>query len=336
MAFVDVWSSERQYPNYLVSTGSVRELTVDLEDLELDLELSRMVQRNADILEELIVSVAKGASVLAQTEHFLQMFQNSSRSLCLTLFERTADQRGRVFAKVDIGPRHDTVSRFDYARSQKHYRELYFQQWECDHAPVLRSDYLALVLDMASRTHAAVLTSLILNISYLSSVGIEAFQNLLRNSSLEHLNIVCTPIVPLLSNQIARVLGSVQGPTLKSLVLSGHHLEAWILLWIELEKQTTFNPPRLLSLHIRGSGSAPQHLAHSAVLFIHRLISSSALVELYFQNVLLREERDWGLIVESVDPLLLKTFDLCPSSTTQLQGTGEAWELFQLNFEIAE
>lgn len=94
--------------------------------------------------------------------------------------------------------------------------------------------------------------------------------------------------------------------------------------------------PRLLSLNIQGSGPALQPLSYSSVLFIHRLIHSSPLVGFYFQNVLLQDNRDWKLIVECIGPLLLKTFGLCQGGATQLMDSEEAWELFQIKFEIKD
>ncbi|KAG0337447.1 hypothetical protein BG000_005418, partial [Podila horticola] len=107
-------------------------------------------------------------------------------------------------------------------------------------------------------------------------------------------------------------------------------------LWNKFEKLFTIDAPCLLSLHIGGSGVEPQLLSHTSALFMHHLIYSSPLVEMYFQTVMLRDERDWRLIVENFDPFLRETIGLCSSRTAQLTEAKKAREIFQAKFEIDE
>ncbi|KAG0038576.1 hypothetical protein BGZ82_011622, partial [Podila clonocystis] len=107
-----------------------------------------------------------------------------------------------------------------------------------------------------------------------------------------------------LQDAVSQVLASIRWSTLKSFVLSGDRIDEWINLWpASVESQ-------MLCLAIHGTGSAPQELSHSSFLWIQQLIFTSQLVLLHFIDVQLQDDRDWMLIVESLEPSLLHMFNL--------------------------
>lgn len=341
------------YDTSLVNVGALERLTVDIPDPEFASELDSIVRANA-ALERLIVRVLGGDELFQVSESIARFWKNATDMFHVTLYERIADRGDRAFVQVGfdgkncdwVDPFKRCVSPEDCPSYPQHQAEgfpteIFIQQWECDHVPLLRSDNSAFVLDWASRQFPWVLTSLVLDVSGLSKVGLGSVESVLRQSHLDHLTVMCTPVDPALSEYIAETLQAVQWPTLKSLLLFGGHIDEWIQLWAtSSETQVVMNNsstgPHLLRVYLQAAGSASQLLSHTSVLFIHRLIQSSPLAEMYFQRVLLQDKRDWGIIVESIEPLLLEALGLCQGSTTQLMDVREAWELFQAKFEIAE
>lgn len=344
------------YDTSLVYVGALQKLAVHTTDPDFGNELDRIVQANTRI-DHLNVLIAGGNETGHVAEYITRIWENTTESLQLTLFERTAGEHSRTFAQVEFDGKNcnwvdltkGELASKDFqdcpALSQHQAQGIHsktkFVQWKCDYAPQLRTDNAASVLDLACRQHPWVLTSFVLDISCLSLASLGCVQNILRQSHLDHLTVMCTPVDLTLSESIAETLQAVQWPTLKSLLLFGHHIDEWIQLWAtSSETQVALidpsTGPHLLRVHLQAAGSVPQLLSHASVLFIHWLIQSSPLVEMYFQRVLLQDKRDWGLIVESVEPLLLEALGLCQESTAQLMDTGEAWEVFQVKFEVAE
>lgn len=334
--FVEVHSSDMQLPDGVLTSGCLKSLTQHLTDAEKDQGLYYFLQANTG-LQELNISTV-GRNVLHQAEHVTRLWCNSSTPLRLTLLECMQDTRGmrsRIVAQVVIGAIDCKGARVEAeTQGQADQAETDLLEWRFQ-----LSDDFATFLEMAIQQHTSILTFLKLDISQLSLHGLACIQRVLWQSRLEFLNVVCTTFDLRLSSSLAQILLSVNWSTLKSLVLSGDHIEEWIQLWVtydQLSGCATQVAPQLLSFTIQGSGSALQLLSHSSVLFIHQLIHSSPLVELYFKNVLLQDKRDWRLIVECIDSLLLETFGLCQGSTAQLVDAREAWELFQVKFEIDE
>ena len=75
---------------------------------------------------------------------------------------------------------------------------------------------------------------------------------------------------------------------LKSLALSGSHIDEWIRIWMTRNSDTLLSACasedvlRLRKLHLEGTGSVSQLLSHTSVLFIHGLVyvNSAAKVDL--------------------------------------------------------
>ncbi|KFH63797.1 hypothetical protein MVEG_10490 [Podila verticillata NRRL 6337] len=330
---VEVHSEDMVFPESVLSAGSIRTLGVHLNFLDFEQELLDIMETNTE-LQDLIISYY-GHDILNHMEHIVQMWHTSSRPFRLTLLDRMNDTRVRVVAQlavrgcdtedpsdgttdlhtVDISPP------FSHEQAMHELTDVVFTQWDCDHVFSKISNYSASFLDMASRQHPSVLTLLTLDVSSLSRNGLSSIREVLRQSDLEHLHVVCTPVNSQ-SESIAQVLGSVLWSTLKSLVLAGHHIEAWIDLC-----QPSFSSS-LLSLQIQGTLPDIQELSHSNILFIIQLICASPLLELCFQNVQLQESRDWELIVDSVDYSLLKTLDLGADCISQLVSMPDVANLF--------
>ncbi|KFH63799.1 hypothetical protein MVEG_10492 [Podila verticillata NRRL 6337] len=332
-AVVEVHSEDMVFPKSVLSAGSIRTLGVHLNSLDFAQKLLNIMEANTEV-KDLYVSYY-GHHILNYMEHIVRMWHTSSRPFRLTLLDRMKDTHGRVVAQLAVrgcdmeDPSDGTTDLhtgdislpFSQEQAVHELTDVVFTQWDCDHVFSKISDYSASFLDMASRQHPSVLTLFTLDVSCLSRDGLSSIREVLRRSDLEHLHVVCTPVNSQ-SESIAQVLGCIQWSTLKSLVLAGHHIEAWIDLC-----QPPFSP-RLLSLHIQGTLPNIQELSHSNVLFIFQLICASPMLELCFQNVQLQESRDWELVVDSVDYSLLKMLDLGAACISQLVSMPDAANLF--------
>jgi len=330
---VEVHSEDMVCPRGVLSSGSIRMLSVHLNSIDFDQELFNTMRANTE-LQDLYVSYY-GHNMLYHTEHIVRWWHESSSPFRLTLLDRMEDTHGRIVAHLSIrrGVRKNPSSHpIDFQEcdtnrvltQQQHMDELAdiaFKQWDCDHIFSPQSDYSAALLDKATKQHPSVLTLLTLDVSQLSHAGLSSVREVLRRSDLEHLHVVCTPVNSQ-SESITQVLGAIRWSTLKSLVFAGNNIKQWI--------DHCLSPfsPNLLSLQIQGTWSNIQELSHSNVLFIHQLISASPIVELCFLNVQLQEVRDWTLLVESIDFSMLKTLDLGTACTDQLVSTSEAANLF--------
>lgn len=337
-AFVQVHSSDMQYPRTRAASGSLKSLTLnmsqDLSDERLDKELLDIVRNNFG-LQELNISTP-GRHVLFQAEQITRTWGTSSSPLYLTLIDRLQCGQGRIVAQMAIHGKGVNYGRYVVAKvqgsdTQSLHRPpqvsnvpamLDFLRWDCEHVLSLRSDYSAYFLGIATRHDPWVLNSFTLDISILSCVGIYSLQDVFRVSNLEYLVVACNAFDTSLSTAVRDVLGSVKWPTIKSLVLLGDNIDMWMQLW------PPAIDPRLLYVDIHGSESVLQQLSHSSVLFLHQLISSSPVMELRLKNVQMHDKRDWILIIEGLDPLSLETLHLCTSGSSQLMSATDAFGLF--------
>jgi len=195
--------------------------------VENDHVLHCILQVNAR-LQQLNISTT-GRNVLHQAEHMLHLWRYSPPTpLRLTLIECVQDTLGRIVAQVAIGE-------IDHKSARVEAQE----QWPADQAETnllewrfQLSDDSACFLNMAVQQHALVLTLLILDTTRLSLFGISCLQKALSQSRLEFFKVECTAFDVKLSSSIAQILYSVHWSTLKSLVLSGDHIEEWLQLWV--------------------------------------------------------------------------------------------------------
>ncbi|KAF9302203.1 hypothetical protein BGZ74_005681 [Mortierella antarctica] len=157
-----------------------------------------------------------------------------------------------------------------------------------------------------------------MDITTLLQTGLVNIQKFICYCIFEELVVQCHPIDLNISVPVAKVLESVQWPLLEVLRLSGDNINQWIQLLIKVDA------PRLKTLQICGTKSVQQGLSHKSILFIARLIGTSSLSELYFQDILLQDRRDWVLLVRKMDASMLDDFNLGEGSYQQFMATPDA------------
>ncbi|KAG0015699.1 hypothetical protein BGZ82_001316, partial [Podila clonocystis] len=290
-AFVEMNTFSMEFPMALVASGRLRKMTAQLVDADADQTLYYMAHGHDD-LKELNISV-KGRNALDQIEHLAHLWRYTRISRRHTLLESTDGFDRTVVAEFVIGGLNggttgtDVLAPVIHGSGKENSVDFDFLLWNCDHFISPLSDFFASVLGKATRQHPSILTTFTLDMSSLTGRGLAGIQKILSQSSLEFLNVVCTLFHPDLSEIIAQVLGSIQWPTLKSLVLSGDSIDQWIRLW------PSASAPWLLNLNISGTGSAPQELSHASVLFIHKVAYASPMMECRLQNVQPQDKHDW-------------------------------------------
>lgn len=305
LAFVEYFCKDMKSDRNAHFSGTARKLTVHFNDPQFDNGLSDVVQVNS-MLENLNVSYY-GQNILYYTENIVRLWLNSSTTSQLTLIDRMRDTQGRVVARLArrrdcsileaitaISAHKTDACPNDCKRQLDLSKEILFLQWNCDHVFSRLSDYSASFLEMATVQHPSVLTLLTLDTSQLSRQGLTSIQNILRQSHLEQLIIICTPIDPKISDSVAKALGSVQWSTLKSLRFLGAHIDAWIRLWMSphnnpLTISASGEGPRLRQLYLCSTASNRQQLLHTSALFIHGLVYLSPSIEVIFKNIILDE-----------------------------------------------
>ncbi|KAF9288343.1 hypothetical protein BGZ74_000940 [Mortierella antarctica] len=156
-----------------------------------------------------------------------------------------------------------------------------------------------------------------LDTTTLSQPNLACVQKIFSRCILEKLVIKCDRIDLNMSKLVARALDSVHWSLLENLWLSGDDINQWLQLLANIDT------PRLTTLQIRGTRSQ-QELSHASVLSIERLIGSSSLAELYFNCVLLQDQRDWVRLVDKMDPSMLENFGLGEGSFQQFMATPDA------------
>ncbi|KAF8929430.1 hypothetical protein BGZ52_002242, partial [Haplosporangium bisporale] len=325
---VEAYSQGEACPKGVLSSGSLHTLVVSLDDLQQGRDFFRTVQSNT-MLQDLSVS-HRGNDVLQYTDHIVRIWREFSCHFHLTLVDRMLDSQGRVFAELAINEGNGSLSGSDALTKQEAWNlpvDIEFVQWDCDHVFPPLSGNSASFLDMVTKQHPTTLTLLTLDVSHLSSAGLDSIENVLRRSNLEHLHIVCSSFDPSVSTSIAKVLGSIEWLTLKSLVLSGEYIDDWLQLW------PLPTDARLLCLQIWGTLPEDQVLAHSSVLFLHHLMFASPLVDLHLRLIRPHGNCDWSLIVEALDFSLLETLDVGAFIAEQIILETHAMDLFVSKIE---
>ncbi|KAI9235063.1 MAG: hypothetical protein BYD32DRAFT_470767 [Podila humilis] len=337
--FVEMCSVEIAYREFTRFAGTLRKVVLHLNDVEFDQELFSMVKISRG-LRELVVSYP-GHNVMYHAGQVVMKWHHSSSPFSLTTIDHMHDTRGRVVAQLSIGRSDiellgkssleiqdaDMNSPFSWLPSMDAPSDIRFLEWDCDHIFGRLSDYSADFLGMATQQHPSVLTLFTLNVSGLSSTGLDSLKEVISRSNLEHLNIMCTSIDSSQSESIAKVLDSVLWPSLNSLVFSGSHIDEWLQLW------PSHVDARLIHLQIQGTWPVFQELCHLSILFLHQLISLSPLVELDLRCIQLQDKQDWSLIVESMDLSLLRILDIGSVITSQLLSLTHAMDLFVSKME---
>lgn len=285
LSFVEVYSHDMAGYNSVTSSGTLQRLTIHLENPQLDVYILDCVEANT-LLQELNISYY-GQDVLYYTWHTVWSWHRSSTSSRLTLVDRMADTQGRIVAQL--------AKRSDCQQEPLQTESIEFLQWDCDHIFSQLDYFSCWFLSRATEQHPSVLTLLTLDTSKLSREGLYLVEDILYQSNLEHLHVVCSHFDLSMSDSVSLVLHSVQWSTLKSLKLSGDDIDAWICVWMSpcsnpFNWNTNVNYPRLLQLHLRGDESAPQVLSHTSSLFVHGLVYLSPSVKVHLTNVVLKED----------------------------------------------
>ncbi|KAF9028748.1 hypothetical protein BGZ52_007737 [Haplosporangium bisporale] len=297
----EVHSIDMDYPKFVISSGCLRKMTVDLKHLTFDADFVGLARPYSQSLQQLTVSCS-GNNSLCDIEHFIRSWPYTlERSFHFTLLDRVSDIHVRVVAELDARPESSDTQDgvvaelaiqgsngdLELELDSHIYRHpglrtplgIEFVQWGCDQVSAPLQDNSALFLDMASAQHPSVLTMFTLDVTPLSRAGLASIQRVLSRSNLQTLTVACTPVDPSLSDSIVHLLDSVTWSSLKALVLSGENIDEWLQLW------PTVTTPQLVSLEICGTSAGVQRLSHSSMLSVHRLIYVSPLIELYFANV---------------------------------------------------
>ncbi|KAG0033878.1 hypothetical protein BGZ81_007053 [Podila clonocystis] len=186
-------------------------------------------------------------------------------------------------------------------------------RWQCEYVSGLRADQDACVLDTATLKFPSVVTSLTLNISTFTRVGLFSIQKVLQRSPLKRLVIHCSHFNPSLRKHIEQVLSNVQWQTIKSLTLIGDKIDDWICIWAKFGnlfgESSGLLGPRLSCLDIISTDSG-KPLSHFSALSLHRLIYSSELVEACLENIQLQDDGGWDLIIGAFDFTTLKSLSI--------------------------
>lgn len=160
--------------------------------------------------------------------------------------------------------------------------------------------------------------SFTLDVAPMSEDDLLRIRDVFMRSTVDLLRLLCIPFDPRLSDSIARVLRCIPWTSLKSLVLTGSNIDAWMLL---LTNNVT---PRLNHLSIIGDGPELQQLSPSSVLSTCRMVGAGFLNGLHFVNVQLQDKRDWDLVTDSLGPLFKQRMKLCANTRKQLLSTKAA------------
>ncbi|KAF9321270.1 hypothetical protein BG003_002781 [Podila horticola] len=229
----------------------------------------------------------------------------NARRLEVTLFDHDFDREGRRLVKLEIVPgpgNGDSPS-------------INIMEWMYTHVTAPQCDWDAHVLDHVTRYSPTALVSLTLNLSNLTADGLATMQRVLQQAELEQLHIECAAFEQSLVHELCQVLGAMQCPTVKSLELSGEHIDDWIQLWATQTGELSFSP-HLLTLMIRNTGSTQQLLTHASVLFLHKLLYFCPLANLYIKDIGLQDESDWDMILGAVNVSELATTSLANCNNT--------------------
>lgn len=289
---------------------SLSTLKVDVDNLDIVHEEVTCIVQASPQLQKLDISLQED-HILERIERTLDMWQDRSNPLQLTLLERENDGRGQIVAKALVhGHAYGSLTGsairlhgFDsqVAGSQDWKRgtpaKVEFSQWNSDLVSTPPNDQAAALLDMATNQHPSILTSFVLSISNrplrgLSLRGLSHVQNILRRSTLRSLHICCTTFDPSLTDCVRQVLLSVQWSTLQSLILSGEAVNEWIQLLVTTTGISLLDL-QFQSFRIQGSGRQFVCLTHSSALFVHQLKYWNPSMEVIPENVRLQDDKDW-------------------------------------------
>ncbi|KAG0335859.1 hypothetical protein BG000_007172 [Podila horticola] len=171
------------------------------------------------------------------------------------------------------------------------------------------TDNIAALLDASSARHPLALTTLDLDIAYLTKQGLSSLRSVLQRSTLDHLKISCVHISEEMWDDVFQLLKSLRPATLKSLVLVGDNIDEWLWLWVKgcnhpslhgSMADPSFLCPILQKLEIRGDRRL-QMLGHKSAMMVRHLIQSSHLQELCLRLIQFVRDDDWDHIAGTIE-----------------------------------
>ncbi|KAG0025468.1 hypothetical protein BGZ81_007126 [Podila clonocystis] len=168
-----------------------------------------------------------------------------------------------------------------------------------------------------------VLATLTIDESLLVENSLVRILCILHRSRVNHVWVNCNSLSHNMSAAFIQVVGTLQWSSVKSLVLSGSNLNVWVPLL------TGVTTPQMQRLHIHGTGTIPEVLEYPSSSLILHLISTSDLIGLKFENVQMQYKIDWVLIMESMNHLVVCTFDMDTICNRQFMSVRDAAEFYR-------
>lgn len=306
-------------PQQILETGNLRRLLVRSEALYDYSVLRRLMDANQQ-LQHVELQVPENRMLSLVSDHIGKRL-NNIHPLQISLFEMQSDLEGRGVATIVVECLSNQDRHFDLIRNHSQARSVVTMEniqvalWSCDAIAATLSNKGAALLDLATQHNRSALTRFTLDITFLTATGLHHIKDVLKRSALESLHIRCVPIQPRMRQHLATLLGAIQWPTIKTLILSGNSIDQWLQFWINegslVANSGTHLGPRLMCLELFDCGMSENLLSHAGVLALHHIVYSSQLSVLNLENVRLQENLDWDLIVEALDITVLEELSLC-------------------------
>ncbi|KAG0025765.1 hypothetical protein BGZ81_006853 [Podila clonocystis] len=307
-------------PKRILENGTLRRLLVCSEALYDQSVLRRLMDANQQ-LQNIDLQVPENRMLTLVSSHIGKQF-HGIYPLYVTIFEMQSELEGRdvaTFLVKRIGNKKsdDNLIR-NLNQSQSSVvtlQDINVLSWSCDTVSGALSNKSAAILDLATLQDRSALTRFTLDITFLTENGLGNIKDVLKRSTLECLHIRCVPILSRLRKHVAMVLGAVQWPTIKTLILSGDSVDQWLQFWINegllRVASEVHQGPRLMCLEVFDKGVSEHLISHGGALALHFIVYSSQLSVLNLENVRLQDDRDWDLIIGALDITVLEELSLC-------------------------
>ncbi|KAG0031945.1 hypothetical protein BGZ82_006738 [Podila clonocystis] len=307
-------------PKRILENGTLRRLLVRSEALYDQSVLRRLMDANQR-LQNIDLQVPENRVLTLVSSHIGKQF-HSIYPLHITIFEMQSELEGRDVATFLVKRICNQESEDNLIRNLNQsqssvvtLQDISVLSWSCDTVSGALSNKSAALLDLATLQDRSALTRFTLDITLLTENGLGNIKDVLKRSTLECLHIRCVPIRSRLRKNVAMVLGAVQWPTIKTLILSGDSVDQWLQFWINEGllriASGVHQGPRLMCLEVFDKGVSEHLVSHDGALALHHIVYSSQLSVLNLENVRLQDDRDWDLIIGALDITVLEELSLC-------------------------
>ncbi|KAG0098458.1 hypothetical protein BGZ93_011432 [Podila epicladia] len=280
-------------PARILEHGTLRRVVVQSSDIANLVQLRNLMQSNVR-LEQIKIQTLED-EMLPRLAELCEYYKCEPGPLHIVLFEKAKPTEGRDFARLSI----------QKAKGKKWARVIKVDYWDCDCILGALKRKHVVILDAASTFYPTVLASFTMDVSKLSLRGLALLEGVVQRSTIERLHIRCVKVKEDRKSIVGNVLAAVQWATLKSLVLSGDNIDAWIRLWDDHGKLSENTAkwirqwpygPRLMRLELQGTAVTENRLEHKSLLALHRLVYCCRLVQLKLDNILPLEMQDETLL----------------------------------------